>query len=265
MPRDHARERAFRNDAGDRTNGWRGAETGPLNGSAHKPHTTVVDADVLAERQRIARNLHDTVCQELAGLALFADRLQRKIEQGEPGAMVEAAELAAGIRGALEQVRGAVHGLAPAGDGYGLASGLMELSRTIESRFAIPCMARCECDVSETWLASELYFIASECASNAARHAGTPCIEIRLFRREDVVVLEVADRGCGLEVGKERPGRGLPGMKERARALGARLRITSSPGDGTRIGCEVSEDVIREFNRQGSRESAPVVLASDPG
>lgn len=262
--RDNGRERALRNDAGDRTTSWREPEAGPLNGSVHKPRP-IADAGVLLERQRIARNLHDTVCQELAGLALFADRLQRRVEQGEPDTSADASELAAGIRGVLEQVRGAVHGLAPTGDGQGLASALLELSRNIESRFAIPCVARCECDVGEAWLAGELYFIASECASNAARHAGTPCIEIRLLRRDGLVVLEVEDRGCGLEAGKERPGRGLPGMKERARALGARLKITSSPGGGTRIGCEVSEHVIREFNRQGSRESAPVVLASDPG
>jgi signal transduction histidine kinase len=76
--------------------------------------------------------------------------------------------------------------------------------------------------------------IAQEALTNAVRHAGASSIDILLAYRTESVVLEVGDSGQGM-TGRETAGFGIDGMKERARQIGAQLKILSEAGHGTRI------------------------------
>jgi signal transduction histidine kinase len=89
----------------------------------------------------------------------------------------------------------------------------------------------------------EVYRIVQEALANAARHSGAAQAEVTLSCRDGRLNVTISDQGVGFSrVGQDEPGIGLAGMEERAELLGGWLRITSRPGDGTRV--ELSVPVV---------------------
>ncbi|MFG0304958.1 MAG: GAF domain-containing sensor histidine kinase [Phycisphaerales bacterium JB040] len=200
------------------------------------------------ERVRIAHALHDTTCQELSGLALTADRLATHLHQSSDPARYDAERLSDGLRQVLQGVRNTVAGLAPPVlQRHGIARAFEELASLIETSHQIRCLATSSTDIEDGDIAAELYALASEAVSNAARHAKADTIEIVLTGDTKLIRLEIRDDGVGLPAESQNPGLGLLAMRYRAATLDGSLAIASMPGQGTTIRCEVPRDVIHQI------------------
>jgi len=204
----------------------------------HRDQTLIADV-AIAEQVRIGRDLHDTVGQELAALAFFAERASRELEC-RPGAEV-LMELARGIRGTLAHVRAAARGLTlVADDAESLFLALKELAALVETTHGIACDLEAEAPGAiPADVANHLYRIASEAVANAAHHARPRRIRIRLAPIEGRLTLHVADDGIGIAEETEGRGIGTWIMRSRAAAIGAELEIESGPADGTVVTCRL--------------------------
>jgi two-component system NarL family sensor kinase len=209
----------------------------------------------LEERNRLAREIHDTLAQQLAGITLQLESAEAILEAGgDPDRLHRAISHALEqARASLEEARRSVLDLRAAPlEGRSLSQALAALAKSalqehglvVEYRVSgaeLPLPARLE---------AGLYRIAQEAIVNAAQHAGIGNASLHLEITPERVRLAVADRGQGFDLARIPPGRfGLLGMNERARLLGGELRIESSPGSGARI--EVSVPLaVGEARRQ---------------
>jgi signal transduction histidine kinase len=177
---------------------------------------------LLAERARLARDLHDTVVQALYGIGL---------EAGSPAASLPwiRATAAAG----LADLRGIMVRLRPETlAGAGIAAALRSVVET-PGRPGWSLLVEADPPVSPR-AEESVCRIALEALGNAARHARASRVTVRLAGDAGQVVLEVADDGVGFDPGGVFPGRlGLHSMRERAALLGGTVEIRTAPGAGT--------------------------------
>jgi signal transduction histidine kinase/DNA-binding LacI/PurR family transcriptional regulator len=192
--------------------------------------------------ERIGQDLHDDLCQHLAGVSMHVGVLEAALA-AEDSAHVQAAEMVHElIKGSVERARGIVRGLFPVGlaeDGLiGAFRALVDDTRrtwpgTVVVEFGDECV-----DLDGDG-AVELYRIVQEALNNAVKHSGASSITLRTRRNEGSLVVEVIDDGGGYEPGDEDSGgMGLKIMRYRAEKLGARLSVAPTPS-GTRVRCEL--------------------------
>jgi PAS domain S-box-containing protein len=196
------------------------------------------ESAALEERQRLARELHDAVTQTLFAAGLIADALPN-VWVADPDAGRDAlAELRRLTWGALAEMRTLLLELRPATlTEPALADLLRQLARAAGGRAALEVAVRAD---GERRLPPEvqvaLYRVAQEALNNAVKHARAHRVELRLRCFRDVVELRVVDDGRGFDPAAVTAGRlGMTGMRERAAAIGAALRVDSRPGAGTRL------------------------------
>jgi PAS domain S-box-containing protein len=195
------------------------------------------------ERQRLGREIHDGLGQELTGAAFLLDALATRVRHGEPVAARDIDEGAAFVRSAFESARRIAHGLAPLRDGIRLDAALHELVARLrlppgrELDLQIDASAR---DVDlPTHVVDGLYRIAQEAVSNAMRHSCARRIVVGLESSGYATVLRVRDDGTGFDTsGRGSRGLGLRSLRERADEIGASIRVDSSRDAGTSIECE---------------------------
>src|SRR5215207_223591 len=197
----------------------------------------------LHERSRLARELHDSVTQQLFGVVLAAQSAGELIARGEPAAAEEVERVQALARGAMDELRSVVFELRPASlEAEGLAQVLRKhvdvlrrvTGRAIELRIAAPPPLGAAA-------AGQVFRIAQEALQNAVRHAEAERIEVRLEGAGGKLVLTVADDGRGFDASAPmlRSRRlGLTSMEERAAEVGGRLAVRSQPGEGTTVRLE---------------------------
>ncbi|MCL4393668.1 MAG: GAF domain-containing sensor histidine kinase, partial [Chloroflexi bacterium] len=198
----------------------------------------------LAERSRLARDLHDSVTQSLYSVTLYAEAAARLLSTGDH---VQAAshlrELRDTAQEALREMRLLIFELRPlALDKTGLAEALQNRLDSVELRGGIKAELHVEGKERLTpRLQEELYHIAQEALNNALKHSGAARVRINLRFLEQAVELEVCDEGTGFELEQSVHGGGLGvnGMKERAQKIGGALEIDSAPGKGTRVAIRV--------------------------
>jgi PAS domain S-box-containing protein len=192
----------------------------------------------LEERQRLARELHDSVSQALYGIALGAHTAREALE-ADPRDAREAVEYVLALAEAgLAEMRALIFALRPESLAQeGLVAALGKQVGALRARHGL---------VVETDLGAEpdlpletkevLYRIALEALHNTAKHARARVVGVRLATRAGEVELEVRDDGAGFDPGDAFPGHlGLHSMRERAAAAGGTVAITSAPGRGTRL------------------------------
>lgn len=194
------------------------------------------------ERRAIGRDLHDTLGQELTGLAFLIKSFARTIAEQAPEESDHAEQLVTVANRAVSRVRALARGLDPVGlDREGLSAALRELAEHVHAVYGLDVEVHCDGDVdpgSEA-VGTHLYRIAQEAMSNAAKHARARSLHLELRRHDDALVLKVADDGEGFTAGDQPAGMGLRTMRHRSHAVGGVLHIDSRPGQGTRVTCSV--------------------------
>ncbi|MBV9282176.1 MAG: PAS domain S-box protein [Chloroflexi bacterium] len=193
---------------------------------------------VLDERQRLSRELHDSVSQALYSIALSA-RTARVLLDRDPALAVEPLEftLAQAERG-LAEMRALIFELRPESlEQEGLVGVLQKHADAVKIRHHIRVETSLgeEPDVPLT-VKEALYRIAQEALHNAVKHAGARTIRLSLAPVGERVTLGIEDDGKGFDPSSSFPGHiGLQSMRERATRLGGTLQIESAVGVGTRI------------------------------
>ncbi len=189
------------------------------------------------ERSRIARELHDSTAQTLAGLMFQLSAAARDASPSERERLTTLRDMATG---ALEEVRTLSHAVYPRVlDDLGLRAALEWLARRTRERGAIDVdvVSDVKAPVPSA-AASVLYGVAQEALRNAERHAGAGAVRVQLREDARSATIVIEDDGCGFDVAEaesRRPGMGLFTMRERVALVEGRLAIESTPGEGTRV------------------------------
>ncbi len=192
------------------------------------------------ERQRMGQDLHDGICQQLAGIELMSQVLEQKLARRSKADATRAGEIARYVREAISQTRSVARGLSPVTlEAEGLESALRELAANTEKMFGV----RCQVIIKESCARCELgagihyYRIAQEAVSNALKHGKASEVWIGLEARPDRTILSVDDNGSGLSGGWSAGGMGLRIMRYRAGMLGGTLVLEAREPRGTRVVC----------------------------
>ena len=201
------------------------------------------ELSIVAERNRLALDLHDAVSQRLFGLVLTAEAAGTLLERDTAAARNQVAKLQSLAQEALDELRSLVFELRPPDlekDGLGGALRKhVELLRRLEQReIALVLAEELPVDLARD---GEILRVAQEALQNALKHADADRVEVRLRSDDGRLVLEVEDDGVGFDPGA--PGArsrrlGLTSMEERAERLGGMLEIRSAPGAGTTVRLE---------------------------
>ncbi len=191
------------------------------------------------EQERIGQDLHDGLCQQLAGIAYLAGDLERRLANKSADGSTPAGRIAELSRGAAVQARQIAHGLNPVGlETMGLMAALQELASSIRSIFSISCRFNCDQRIliTDHDTAVHLYRITQEAIHNSLTHGKATEILVTLRRERVGIVLSVVDNGSGLFKGSS-DGMGLENMNYRARAIGAMLQFRQRVGGGLTMSC----------------------------
>jgi signal transduction histidine kinase len=196
------------------------------------------EAAVLGERNRIAREIHDTLAQGFTGVVVNLEAANRTLRKSNVELALEHIEHARGLAQAcLDEARLSVRALRP--DPLQQADLSEALQGQIARMAASGTVARLTTSGERVGLSreaqGELLRIAQESITNVMKHAQAQRVEVALAFGADAVSLSVSDDGIGFDPDGHHEGFGLLGMRERAERIGARLVVTSGPGRGTRI------------------------------
>ena len=203
------------------------------------------------ERRRVARELHDSIGQELAALNLNLGWIKQSVGSLDPRTSEVINESFEIVKQCSQEIRDFSYLLHPPMlDEYGLASAVRWYAGCFARRAGIEVtldmpgnLPRRSRDVE-----TALFRVVQECLTNVHRHAGSPMVGIRIVQEANRLCLEVADRGQGAHVPDPgcpgpRPGTGVAGMRERMRELGGTLEIQSgSKGTIVRVSLPSEED-----------------------
>jgi signal transduction histidine kinase len=201
------------------------------------------DRAALDERQRLARELHDSVSQALYGIALGA-RTARALLDRDPAQAAEPLDYMLSLTDtAMEEMRALILELRPESlEREGLASALRKLAEATQHRQRLIVQAHiCNEPAIALEAKQAFYRIAQEALHNIIKHANATTIDLTLETAPDAVTLTVADDGAGFDPDASFPGHlGLRSMRERMARLGGDLTITSAPGQGATIRATLS-------------------------
>jgi two-component system sensor kinase FixL len=193
------------------------------------------------EQQRLGRELHDGLGQQLTGLGLMARSLAKRLAGAARREQEMAEQLASGLEQALAQVRSLSRGLIPVEtDARGLVSALEELAARISEQSGIRIELQHEHPIliSDNETATHVYRIVQEAINNAVKHARADTITLILETDDREAIIEVRDNGRGLpEDVHQQTGLGLRTMFHRCQLFGGSLDIYTHDEGGTRVRC----------------------------
>jgi PAS domain S-box-containing protein len=200
------------------------------------------------EQLRLAREIHDGLGQELAGLDLLLQGLMPQDGGASLAEVVKFQRMTAITHHALETCHQIAHGLSPlTSTGGGLIEALQSLAERLAGLPGPALSLRIERGTDVTVNAeacNHVYRIAQEAVANAIRHARASRIEIAVIVGRETLELRVSDDGCGLNSGRTgRKGLGLQTMRDRAANIGATLQLKGGPGRGTIVICQVPQGI----------------------
>jgi len=200
---------------------------------------------VLAERSRLAREMHDTVIQGCTGVSALMEAVSMEISVDSPGnGLMDIARLH--LRTTINEAREAVWNLRqPDSDTNDLGEKLESMAGKASAEFNIPVV----CNITGTPgavshpLAHDLLMVAREAVFNAALHGNPTHVAVTLACSSRELNLSIADNGCGFDLGEmgSQNGRhfGLKGMRERVERSGGKFHLSSAPGKGARVEAKV--------------------------
>ena len=198
------------------------------------------EAGRLAERQRLAREIHDTLAQGLSSIVLLSRAAENALPDGAATSAARIREIGATASDNLTEARRFVAALTPPALQDAtlpealrrVAAGYGPVPEVVFHLDGEACALPVEAEVA-------LLRLTQEALANVRRHAGADRAAVTLCYLDDQVTLDVYDDGCGFDpdadTGSEQPRFGLHGMRERIAALGGVLSIESAPGEGTAV------------------------------
>ena len=196
---------------------------------------------VSRERNRMARDLHDTLAHSLSALTVQLEALRTLMDNEPAAARAAVDDIAELARRGLEESRKAIQALrSDPVETLGLTVALRETIQGLQARAGVEATLSTAGEESAITPeeAQALYRIAEEALSNAERHAGASQVDVRIDFGADRVDLVIRDDGTGFDPETVRLERyGLTGMRERAAMIGASVNVNSRPGGGTEVRC----------------------------
>jgi NarL family two-component system sensor histidine kinase YdfH len=199
----------------------------------------VEDLTLITERQRLARELHDTLAQGLAGVILQLEVANSHLKQDHSKRGQEIVQQAiVRARTALIDARSAIEDLrVGAPDPDDLPEAVQEKVEHFTTTTSIPCDLELAALASTpASLCEHVLRVISEALENVAHHAQAQHVCIRALIEQATLTVEIRDDGCGFDpaaVARQAGHYGLLGLRERARLIGGRLEVVSAPGKGT--------------------------------
>jgi two-component system NarL family sensor kinase len=217
---------------------WLARDISEQRTAALRERKQAQEASILAERNRIARDIHDTLAQALTGVVVHMEAAKVVVPE-ESKARTHVIQAHSLARDGLAEARRSVWALRPQVlEQGGLKQALESLVRGLTAGTAI----KGECTIEETCyplpcdVETNLLRIAQEAFVNALKHAHANAVRVELTFGSQAVSLCVRDDGRGFNPELQRgKGFGLVGMRERIQSLGGRLTIASQPGQGTEV------------------------------
>ncbi len=211
------------------------------------------DAAVMEERQRLARALHDSVTQSLYSLTLFTEAGREHYVNGNQERTLHYLERSSETaHRALREMRMLLYELRPPELArLGLVEALRYRLESVERRLGMEAGLTVKHFMTlSTEVEDALFWIAQEALNNTLRHANASKVSLILDAQPQRTMLAIVDNGCGFAV-EEVPigGMGLVGMRERARTIGARLEVVSSPGRGTRVDVKLRPGELEKWKK----------------
>jgi len=193
------------------------------------------DAGVLSERERLAREIHDTIAQDLTGVVMLAQRTRRELADGSTtlGETVDLLEDSA--RAALAETRALVASSAPVALAEGgIDAALQRLGERFARETGITVEVRSTGgDAIDRETEVVLLRCAQEGLANVRKHSGAGAASVVLTIATHSATLVVRDDGVGFDTGAPRHGYGLAGLHDRLALVGGRFAVDASPGRGT--------------------------------
>jgi signal transduction histidine kinase len=209
----------------------------------------------VAERTRIAQDLHDTVLQGIFSAAMQLHVAVDQLPANSP-ATLRLNRVLELMRHVVEEGRNAVRGLSSSNSGsddLGQAFSRIPQDLGIEVQIDFRVIVLGSARKLRPLIRDEIYHIGRELLVNAFRHSRASCIEVELDYARKRFRMVVRDDGCGIDPQVLHNGReghwGLPGVRERAERVGARLRVWSRAAAGTEVALSVPNSIAFESRR----------------
>lgn len=199
------------------------------------------EAAVLEERSRLARDLHDSISQQLFSMTLTAQAARAQLDKNPARAASQLERLQETAAAALAEMRALIFQLRPPGlSEKGLITSLQQHVAGLGRREVLTCTLTVQGDEQYAHgMEQTIYRIAQEALNNVLKHAGACEVEVHLDLQPDGVALHVIDNGTGFDPEQIDTGDGrhlgLISMHERALELGGRLTVRSQPGQGAEV------------------------------
>jgi PAS domain S-box-containing protein len=196
-----------------------------------------------AERERIGRDLHDSLGQNLTGIACLGKALEQRLAARGQADAASAAEIVALVNQTIDLTRALAKGLCPVGlTPDALMHSLRDFAEGVTERLGVSCRFSADPPivVHDSTAAGNVFRIVQEAVNNAMRHGNARSVDIRIRQVDDQAVLTIEDDGVGLpEAPRPREGLGLHIMKYRAGMIGASLDVRRGDGGGTVVTCRL--------------------------
>ncbi|QWF81721.1 hypothetical protein HUW46_05154 [Amycolatopsis sp. CA-230715] len=198
------------------------------------------EAGTAAERERLAREIHDTLAQGFTSIVTLAQAIESEMDTNPDTAKRHLALAARTARDNLAEARAMVAELTPAALGSSTLEDAVhrEAARLGESGMDVTCEID---ELPKLPTATEVVLLrgAQEALTNVRKHSGASAVAIRLRAANGSIRLTVRDDGAGFDASSGHTGYGLDGMRARASEAGGSLTIHSGPEDGTTVELEV--------------------------
>jgi signal transduction histidine kinase len=200
-------------------------------------------AGTLAERQRLAGEIHDTLAQGFSSIIVLLQAAETGLGPDTAGPVRQQISLAAQTaRENLTEARGLVAALAPAGLAEGnLPGALRRVTERAQAETGIDAAFSEEGEPRPLPAALDVMLlrVAQEALANVRKHAAARTVRVGLCYADGMVSLQVSDDGCGFVADGATGGYGLRGMRDRVTQVHGRFEVTSTPGAGTCLRAEV--------------------------
>ena len=195
-----------------------------------------------SEQRRIGQDLHDGLCQQLAGLTYLCDVSHQQLAKRSPTDAAPLARITQLLRETVAQAHGLARGLFPVNlEASGLMAALQELVARFSEMYHVSGRFVCRVPVlvEDNAAATHLYRIAQEAISNAIKHGEATRVTLTIKSARQTLSLTVTDNGRGIPAELPKTGLGLETMRLRAHSIGGSLIIQPNRGGGTMVCCSL--------------------------